>query len=222
MTDEQPMTDENTNPDAEPDSGVDSGVDSDFDSGFDSDRGVDIAESEDSVADTVAETAVSLKRAGRTRFFVFRVLPALVLLLGAGAGILQWQDSSHRAVENARVDSVAAARDATVAILSYKADSVEQDLRSATDRLTGTFLDSYTDLINKVVIPGAREKKITSVAQVSAAASVSATAQHAVALVFVDQTITTEGGAPSRTASSVRVTLDMADDRWLVSGFDPI
>jgi len=198
------MTDENDSPDAAPDSGVDS------------------AESEDSVADTVANTPVSLKGDGRMRFFVLRVLPALVLLLGAGAGILQWQDSSHRAVENARVDSVAAARDATVAILSYKADSVEQDLRSATDRLTGTFLDSFTDLINKVVIPGAREKKITSVAQVSAAASVSATAEHAVALVFVDQTITTEGGAPSRTASSVRVTLDKADDRWLVSGFDPV
>jgi len=198
------MTDENDSPDAAPDSGVDS------------------AESEDSVADTVANTPVSLKGDGRMRFFVLRVLPALVLLLGAGAGILQWQDSSHRAVENARVDSVAAARDATVAILSYKADSVEQDLRSATDRLTGTFLDSFTDLINKVVIPGAREKKITAIAQVSAAASVSATAEHAVALVFVDQTVTIDGGAPSGTASSVRVTLDKADDRWLVSGFDPV
>jgi len=198
------MTDENDSPDAAPDSGVDS------------------AESEDSVADTVANTPVSLKGDGRMRFFVLRVLPALVLLLGAGAGILQWQDSSHRAVENARVDSVAAARDATVAILSYKADSVEQDLRSATDRLTGTFLDSFTDLINKVVIPGAKEKKITAIAQVSAAASVSATAEHAVALVFVDQTVTIDGGAPSGTASSVRVTLDKADDRWLVSGFDPV
>ncbi|MFZ4373970.1 MAG: hypothetical protein ACOYO2_12145 [Mycobacterium sp.] len=198
------MTDENAGPDAAPDSGVDS------------------AESEDSVADTVANTPVSLKGDGRMRFFVLRVLPALVLLLGAGAGILQWQDSSHRAVENARVDSVAAARDATVAILSYKADSVEQDLRSATDRLTGTFLDSFTDLINKVVIPGAKEKKITAIAQVSAAASVSATAEHAVALVFVDQTVTIDGGAPSGTASSVRVTLDKADDRWLVSGFDPV
>ena len=59
-------------------------------------------------------------------------------------------------------------------------------------------------------------------AQVSAAASVSATAHHAVALVFVDQTVTIDGGAPSGTASSVRVTLDQVDDRWLVSGFDPV
>ena len=108
MTDEQPTTDENTNLDAEPDSG------------FDSDGGVDIAESEDSVADTVAGTPLSLTGDGRLRFFVFRVLPALVVVLGAGAGILRWQDSSHRAVENARNDSVAVARDATMAILSYK------------------------------------------------------------------------------------------------------
>jgi len=214
MTDEQPVTDENINPDVETD--TDAGVDGDVDS----------AESEDSVADTVSDTVagtpVALKGDGRVRFFVFRVLPALIVLLGAGAGILRWQDASHRAVENARADSVAAARDATVAILSYKADSVEQDLGAATDRLTGTFLDSFTDLINKVVIPGAREKKITALAQVSAAASVSATAQQAVALVFVDQTVTIDGGAPSGTASSVRVTLDRVDDRWLVSGFDPV
>ncbi|MFN0142057.1 MAG: hypothetical protein ACKVP6_01250 [Mycobacterium sp.] len=192
------------------------------DENTDSDAETDVSESEDSVADTAASTPVSLKDDGRLRFFAFRVLPALVVLLGAGAGILRWQDSSHRAVENARVGSVAAARDATVAILSYKADSVEQDLHSATDRLTGTFLDSFTDLINKLVIPAAREKKITAAAQVSAAASVSATAKHAVALIFVDQTVTIDGGAPSGTASSVRVTLDKVDDRWLVSGFDPV
>ena len=117
---------------------------------------------------------------------------------------------------------MAAARSATEAILSYKADSVEQDLGSARDRLTGSFLASFTDLVNKVVIPGAREKKISAAAKVAAAASVSAVAEHAVALVFVNQTVVVGGGAPSGTASSVRVTLDKVGDRWLVSGFDPV
>jgi Mce-associated membrane protein len=117
---------------------------------------------------------------------------------------------------------VAAARDITVAILSYRAGTVEQDLRSARDRLTGAFLDSYTDLINNVVIPGAKEKNITSEARVSAAASVSAAPTRAVALVFVDQRVVQGADAPSGTASSVRVTLDKVGDRWLVSGFDPV
>jgi Mce-associated membrane protein len=40
--------------------------------------------------------------------------------------------------------------------------------------------------------------------------------------VFVNQAVTVDGGAPSGTASSVRVTLDKVDDRWLVSAFDPV
>lgn len=175
-------------------------------------------------ADTavVADAPAPLTSNKRLRTLAFGVLPALVVLLGAGAGLLRWQDVSHRAIDTARTESVAAARDATVAILSYKADSVEQDLGAARDRLTGSFLDSFSDLVDRVVIPGAREKKISAAAKVAAAASVSAAAKHAVALVFVNQTVVIGGGAPSGSASSVRVTLDKVDDRWLVSGFDPV
>ena len=148
---------------------TDENVDANVDSGLDLDA--EVAESNDAVAvaDSPRETD------GRLRLVAFGVLPALIILLGAGAGFLRWQDSSHRAVDAARVESMAAARDATVAILSYKADSVEQDLHSARDRLTGSFLDSFTDLVDKVVIPGAREKNISAAARVPAVASVSAT-----------------------------------------------
>jgi Mce-associated membrane protein len=215
------VTDENINSDAEvvaepdtiiePEPEVEADVEADVDA--DDEADTEVAQ---------PDTAASLNRDGWLRPLTLGVLPALIVVLGAGAGFLAWTDRSNRAVEAARVESVAAAGDATVAILSYKPDTVEQDLRSASDRLTGSFLDSFTDLVNKVVIPGAREKKIAAAAQVSAAASVSASANHAVALVFVNQTVTIEGGAPSGTASSVRVTLDKVDDRWLVSGFDPV
>lgn len=164
---------------------------------------------------------------GRLRIVAFGVLPAVVVALGTGAGVLGWQESSEREVRAARVESVAVARDSTVAMLSYRAETVEQDLRSARDRLTGTFLNSFTDLIDTVVIPGAKEKQISSTARVSAVASVSATAKRAVALVFVDQVVTVganapDSGNPTGTASSVRITLDKVGDRWLVSGFDPV
>ena len=168
------------------------------------------------------QTPAPFTRNGWLRPLTLGVLPAVIVLLSVGAGLLAWQDRSHRAVETARLESVQAASDATVAILSYKPDTVEQDLRKASERLTGSFLESFTDLVNTVVIPGAREKKISAAAQVSAAASVSATADRAVVLVFVNQAVTVEGGAPSGTASSVRVTLDKVDDRWLVSAFDPV
>jgi Mce-associated membrane protein len=51
---------------------------------------------------------------------------------------------------------------------------------------------------------------------------VSASGAHAVVLLFVNQTTTVGTGTPTSTASSVRVTLDRADDRWLISQFDPV
>ena len=118
-----------------------------------------------------------------------------------------------------------AAKDSTVALLSYKPDTVEQQLTAARDRLTGEFRDQYTDLTNDVVIPGAKQKQISAVANVCPAtacgASVSANPGHAVVLLFVNQTVTVGTGVPTDTASSVRVTLDKVGDRWLISKFRP-
>ncbi|MFM8598783.1 MAG: hypothetical protein ACKOB8_07210 [Mycobacterium sp.] len=150
------------------------------------------------------------------------MLPVLVVVLGGAASYLQWDLSARHGAQTAADESVAAARDAAVAILSYRADSVEQDLTAARSRLTGDFLEAYNQLVSTVVIPGAKQKKISAAAKVPAAASVSADRSRAVALLFIDQTITVAADAPTTTASSVRVTLEKAGDRWLVSGFDPV
>lgn len=167
-------------------------------------------------------SAVESRRAGGGQRSVFVVLPVIALALGAVAGYLSWQSFHHRAATLAADDSVAAARDTATAILSYDAGTVERDLTAARDRLTGAFLAEYTKLVDEVVIPGSKEKGISAVAQVPAAASVSATTDHAVALVFVDQRVTIVGDAPTNTASSVKVTLDRVGGRWLVSGFEPV
>jgi Mce-associated membrane protein len=161
------------------------------------------------------------------RVVAYGVLPALVLLLAMGAGYLKWMDSSARVddITNAKSPSsqaVQAAKDSTIALLSYKPDTVEQQLGAARDLLTGDFRDSYTSLTKDVVIPGAKEKQISAVATVPAAASVSAEPNHAVVLVFVNQTVVIGQGAPSDSASSVRVTLDKIGGRWLISKFDPV
>ncbi len=116
----------------------------------------------------------------------------------------------------------AAATDGTTALLSYRPDTVQHDLESARSRLTGTFLDAYTQLTHDVVIPGAQQKQISAVATVAAAASVSTSADRAVVLLFVNQTITVGKDAPTTAASSVRVTLDNINGRWLISQFEPI
>lgn len=156
------------------------------------------------------------------RVVAFGVLPTLALVLMAAAGYLKWLDGSDRDSHAAQLESVRAATDGTVAILSYKADSAEKDLGAARDRLTGQFKDAYISLTHDVVIPGAKEKHISAVANVPGAASVSATPVHAVVVVFVDQTVTVGNDPPTATASVVRVTLDKFGGRWLISAFDPI
>jgi Mce-associated membrane protein len=163
---------------------------------------------------------------GRARWWVrmvaYGLLPTVAFLLAGGAGYLKWQADSARDVVTAQSQSVTAATEGTVALLSYQAASVDKQLTAARDRLTGSFRDSYGALIHDVVIPGAQQKQISAVATVPAAASVSATRDHAVVLVFVDQSVTVGADTPTSTASSVKVTLDRIGDRWLISDFTPV
>jgi Mce-associated membrane protein len=157
-----------------------------------------------------------------SRVFAYGVLPALALLLAMGAGYLKWTDNSVRDDQTARIQAMQAAKDSTIAMLSYKPDTVEQQLTAARDLLTSDFRDQYTSLTNDVVIPGAKQKQISAVATVPAMASVSANPRHAVVLVFVNQTVIVGQDAPTDSASSVRVTLDKVGDRWLIAKFDPV
>ena len=166
-------------------------------------------------------TGVSSRDAAWTRVVLFAVLPGLALVLALAAGYVKFVGTTARDSEIAAASSIQAARDSAAAMLSYRSDTVEPQLTAATDRLTGTFRDSYSSLTRDVVIPGARQRQISSVATVPAAASVSATKDHAVVLLFVDQTVTVGKDAPSATRSTVMVTLDEVAGRWLVSDFDP-
>ena len=166
--------------------------------------------------------ARGLRRIRWSRLIAYALLPGLALLLASVAGFVKWQDASARDAAVARAESVRAATDSTIALLSYRPDTVQKDLEAARVRLTGSFLDAYTKLTHDVVIPGAKQKQISAVATVPGAASKSATANHAVVLVFVNQTVIVGQDAPTNSASSVRVTLDKIGDRWLISGFDPV
>jgi Mce-associated membrane protein len=169
-----------------------------------------------------AEPAKPKQKIQWPRVFAYGVLPALALLLAMGAGYLKWTDNSVRDDQTARIQAMQAAKDSTIAMLSYKPDTVEQQLTAARDLLTSDFRDQYTSLTNDVVIPGAKQKQISAVATVPAMASVSANPRHAVVLVFVNQTVIVGQDAPTDSASSVRVTLDKVGDRWLIAKFDPV
>ncbi|GJF17813.1 hypothetical protein NGTWS0302_16740 [Mycolicibacterium cyprinidarum] len=114
------------------------------------------------------------------------------------------------------------AKSSTVKLLSYTPQNVDSLRTDAVAVTTGAFRDSYSDLVNDVVIPGAKEKNITAVAQVPALAVESLTADTAVLIVFVNQTVTVGSEAPTDTASSVRERLRNVDGAWLIEAFDPL
>lgn len=183
---------------------------------------LDVEEPDESDA-SVAEPAVEKTPIAWSRVFAYGVFPGLALVLAIAAGYFKWVAFSATEVAQARSESMRVASEDAVALLSYTPDTAEKQLSAARDRLTGDFKDAYTALTRQVVIPGAKEKRIAAVAKVNAAASVSATATHAVVLLFVDQTVTIgDGGTPTDTQPVVRVTLEKVDGRWLVSHFDPV
>jgi Mce-associated membrane protein len=155
-----------------------------------------------------------------SRVLVYGLLPGLALLLAMAGGLLKWQDSSIRDIEFARSESVSAARESTVAVLTFRSDTVDRDVAAARDRLTGGFLDTYTQRTQQELIPNARQRRVIANASVPAAAAESVTPNHSVVLLFVTQAVRI-GDAPAvDTASSVRVTLDKIGARWLISDFD--
>ena len=156
------------------------------------------------------------------RIVTFGVLPALALALGILAGYLKWQDSSARQAQIDGRQAATSAAESAIAMLSYRADSVEHDLTVAEERLTGDFRNSYAALIHDVVIPGSKEKHITSQAKVPAAATISVHGADAEVLIFVDQSVTIGDDPPTDTASCVKLTLQKVQGRWLIANFDPV
>jgi len=172
--------------------------------------------------DTTGGTAAPTKPQSRiSGTVVYVLLPLVAMALAGGVAFLKYQTSDDRMSSRASTESVQAAKVATVRMLSYSTATVEKDLGGASELLTGAFRDSYTALIRDVVIPGAKEQQITATATVPAAASISASPDHAVVLVYVNHHVSVGNDAPTQNNSVVQVSLDRSDDKWLVSSFDP-
>jgi Mce-associated membrane protein len=162
------------------------------------------------------------RRRSTSRLIVFALLPCSAMTLAVGGGYVKWRAAENRGALTASTESVRAASETTVALLSYQPDTVDKALVTVREKLTGEFRDSFTTLTNDVVIPGAKQKQIISTATVPAAASISATDDHAVVLVFVNQTTIVAPDPPTQTTSTVKVTLDKVDGAWLISDFTPL
>jgi Mce-associated membrane protein len=168
--------------------------------------------------------------ARRRRVIVVPVI--LVLLFVVSVVLAAWlYFSQYRADEQAPPSPTAAAaraavdaaRDGTVALLSYKPDTLDQDFAAAKSHLTGDFLNYYDQFTQQIVSPAAKEKALTTTAQVVRAAVSEQHSNSAVVLVFVNQaTISKDRPDPAMAASSVLVSVIKVHDKWLITKFDPV
>lgn len=148
------------------------------------------------------------------------VLPIAAMILALIIAWLKWLGAAGYASASA-ADALEAATRGAVRMLSYQPGTVETNVAEAETLLTGQFRNEYGKLAREAVVPRAQQMQISSVAAVSAAAPVSASADRAVVLLFVNQITVASTGEPKEVNSSVRVELDKVGGRWLISAFNP-
>ena len=178
----------------------------------------------DAPKDSVGDASAARQRVG-----LVLLVPVVLVLALVGAGVLTgWLYFTKYRPDQQTDDAVAqsavnAARDGTVAMLSYKPDTLNQDFATARSHLTGDFLNYYDKFTKEVVTPAAQTKGVTTTAQVVGAAAAQLSPDKAVVLVFINQATTSkERPDPAMAASSAKVSLDKVHGAWLISKFDPL
>jgi Mce-associated membrane protein len=192
---------------------------------------VELAEPEGAVEETTeatepqTDTTVVTERRGLPRL----VLPiVLVVVLVASAAVTAWFYFARYTVDQKVDQHVAAsvlqsASDGAVALLSYSPDTLDKDFTNAKARLTGDFLNYYTQFTQQIVTPAAKQKQVKTSAAVVRSAISKLDSSSAEVLLFINQsTVSKENPDGSFTASSVKVEMTKVGNDWLISSFDPV
>lgn len=157
------------------------------------------------------------------------ILPiALAVALVASAALAAWFYFATYQPEQ-KVDQAVAARviqsasDGAVALLSYTPETLDEDFTAAKSKLTGDFLNYYTQFTQEIVTPAAKQKSVkTSAVVVRSALSNLEPTKGEVLLFINQQTVSKENPDGSFTASSVKVEMTKVGNDWLISSFDPV
>jgi Mce-associated membrane protein len=153
---------------------------------------------------------------------------ALVVVLLASAGLATWLyfyqlRPDQQTNGTVAAQTVKAANDGAVALLSYAPGTMDQDFTAAKSHLTGGFLNYYSQFTHDIVAPAVQQKAVKTSATIVQSAVSELHPDSAVVLVFLNQTTTSkENPNGSFTASSVKVGLTKVDGSWLISAFDPV
>jgi Mce-associated membrane protein len=187
-------------------------------------------EGTDGADDAEADSSESIERPRRVLPPRLRKIATVILalLLLISGGVATWlyfkQYRPDQQTDAGVARSVAnAASDGTTAVLSYSADSLDQDFATARSYLAGDFLSYFDQFSQQTVAPMAKQKSMKTKAKVSGAAVSELHPNSATVLVFVDQVTTTKDSPqPSVAVSSVLVRMSRVGGNWLITKFTPV
>jgi Mce-associated membrane protein len=158
----------------------------------------------------------------RWRVIALAVLVVAAMALAGAVFFLQYRPDQQTDAA-ARQAATKAAEDGAVAVLTYSPDTLDHDIANAKSHLTGNFLNYYNKFTEAIMAAAAKQKGVTTSANVAESAVSELRPDSAVVLVFVNKmTLSKDQPAPVPTPATVRVTMTKVNGSWLISEFDPL
>ena len=180
------------------------------------------------LADSADDQAAGDDSAARRRMWMRVCVAVLVALLVATAGLTAWlYIAKYRPVQRtdqfARERALDAAKEGTVAALSYSPENLDKNLAAAKSHLTGDFLQYYSHFTDEVVRPAVNLRHVFVTANVVRAAISEMHPDTAKVILFVNETsISSDRPEPSVAASTVFATMQKVNGKWLIAAFAPV
>jgi Mce-associated membrane protein len=149
---------------------------------------------------------------------VITAVGVTLLIAALVVTLLKLRDAN--AITSARSSALVAARDFSVALSTYDYHHLDRDFTAVADHATGKFKTDFTKA-SKDLEPLITKYQASSSGAVADAGVRDATADHAVVVVFVDQTVKNSNSPQPRVdRNRLRITLDRTGGSWLVSKVD--
>ncbi len=152
----------------------------------------------------------------------------LLLITAALTGWGVWKRLEGRKIDVkpsfvAAEEVIETTKQSTEAILTYRYDSVEEDVSAAEKLTTGKFRDDYRRFAQTTVIPNARVKQVSNTASVVGAGIETLSTDSATVMLFINQSTTSAAEPIAKlSTTSTRVTVDKVGGRWLISQLNPL
>ena len=147
----------------------------------------------------------------------------VVASVGLLVGLFFFQYRPDQQTNDAAAQSaVAAAKDGTVAVYTYSANTIDHDIASAQSHLTGDFLSQYKQYVQSPAPTDAKKNAVKTAATVVGAALMDMHPGSAQVVLFINQTtMSAQNPATSLASRSIVVTLAKVDGKWLISSMKP-